>query len=178
MVYQNQKWIQRFLFMSNGFSLVELIVVIAVAAIVTGILAVSIDSMNDDTRLANAAYRAQGDVRYAHEMALTHRREVNVVVNASSNQYELRWHDDGSLLPSPIDGTDMIVQFGTGIYQGVTISSSGLSGRLSFNEVGTALIGGTVFSGIQSIMLLDSKIHVTVNDAGFVDLNEVEGSGC
>ena len=165
------------LFKREGFSLVELVVVIAVVAILTGAVAVSVDELNGNTRLSNAATRALADIRYASELAMTHRREVDVYVTAGQDRYEIKWHDTGAYVPSPQGGGDLSVTFGSGDYSGITMSTSGLGGPLSFDSIGAPLISGGAFGNPTSVMLLNSKVHVVVYPSGFVCMEQIVGSG-
>jgi len=168
-----------FLVNRRGFTLIELIVVIVIMAILTGAVSVTISDINENTRLSNAATRALADVRYACELAMNNRREVNVLVNVGSDTYEVRWHDDGSYVPSGVDGEDLAVTFGSGDYLDVEITSSGLGGRLSFNEIGEPLINGSPFSNETSVLCLNGKVHVMVYPSGYVKLMKtVGGGGC
>ena len=163
----------------RGFTLIELIVVIVIMAILTGAVSVTISDINENTRLSNAATRALADIRYACELAMNNRREVDVLVDVGSDAYEVKWHDDGSYVPSGVDGEDLIVTFGSGEYLDVEITSSGLGGRLSFNEIGEPLINGSPFSNDTSVLCLNSKVHVMVYPSGYVRLiNTVGGGGC
>lgn len=154
-----------------------MIVVIVVLAILAGTISVSVQDVNENTRLSNAATRALADVRYAAEMAMTHRREVEVTVQKGSNKYDIRWADTGTYLPSPIDGEDLIVQFNTGEYQDVEMTSTGLSGKLSFRADGEPRIGGGRFGSERSVFCLNEEIHVVAYSSGYVVLEKVVGGG-
>lgn len=161
-----------------GFTLLELITVMVVVAIVTGVVSVSVDSVNEDTRLSNAATRALADVRHAQEMAMTHRREVDVVVNAASDSYTIRWHDTAVPLDNPIDGGSLTVRFGSGDYHGVDMTA-GLSSLLTFTATGEPLIGGSRFSGGVALMQFNSKVYITIYSSGLSTLEKtVGGGGC
>ncbi len=164
---------------NSGFTLVELIVVICVLAILTGAVTIGIGNINGDTRLSNAASRALSDVRYAQEMAMAHRRETDVLVYPNSEKYELKWHDDGSYLTSPYNGGNAVTQFAQGDFSDVAITSSQISGRLSFTASGEPLINGASFSSEKSVMFLNSRIHVVIYSSGYSCLEEtVGGGGC
>jgi len=161
----------------RGFTLVELIVVIAVLAILTGTATVSVDNVNDNTRLTNAAYRALSDVRYAQELAMTHKRPVNFIVSVGGNSYQVRWADTGALVTNAVDKEELTVQFNAGEYKGVTINN-GLSSTLSFDTTGLPRIGGSSFGGSQLVMYLNSRVYVSIYETGYSDLNMPGGTGC
>lgn len=166
---------------SKGFTLVELIVAITFLAVLTGVVTVNLEDINENTQLSNAATRALADVRYAQEMAMTHKRRVDVIVNAGTDQYEIKWHDTGLYIPSAIDGNDLIVQFGEGDYNEVDIVSSGLGGVLSFNGEGRPAIDGNDFdSDEKSVMYLNSRIYLVAFESGYLALREDIGGdgGC
>ena len=159
----------------EGFTIVELVVVIMVISVFAGVVGVSVDQVNENTRLSNAATRALADVRYAQELALANRREVDVYVTSGADKYEVKWHDTGGYVVSPVNDENLIVQFNQGDYHDVSITSSGLGGRLSFSATGEPLINGSPFSSPVSVMLLNSRIHVVIYSSGFSALEEVVG---
>jgi prepilin-type N-terminal cleavage/methylation domain-containing protein len=163
---------------SRGFTLVELVIAVTVVAVLTVTVVVGVSDINRNTQLSNAAARALADVRYAHELAMANRREVDIIVNVASNRYEIRWHDDGSYVPSPYGSGDAVTYFGTGQFSDITITSSQLSSRLSFNSYGTPLNGGSTFTEKLSIMLINSKVHVGILSSGYTGLEEVSTGGC
>jgi len=155
---------------SSGFTLVELIVVICLSAILAGAFAMNLSNTNDQIRLNNAAERALADMRYAQEVAMAQRREVNVVVNASTDQYSATFQDDGSYLPASIGTGSLITTFNEGEYQGVAITSSGLGGTLSFTDLGAPEINGSAVPSKTSVMCLNSEVYIYIYSSGFSDL--------
>lgn len=110
---------------------------------------------------------------------MAHRREVDVYVNTGADLYELKWHDTGTYVSSPIDDEDMIVRFNQGEYVDVGIALSGLGGRLSFTSDGEPLINGSPFENEVSVMFLNSEVHVVIYPSGYSCLEEaVGGGGC
>jgi len=166
------KWKKR-----EGHTLVELVVVIVIVSVLTGIIGVSVDGINENTRLFNAVNLALSDIRFAHELAMTHRCEVDVVVTPAADRYEVKWHATGLYVSSPLDGGDLIVNFNQGEYSDVSITDSGLNGPLSFNSIGEPLINGATFAGETSVMLLNSKMLIVVYPSGYVCIKETEGGG-
>lgn len=162
---------------SRGFTIIELIAVIVLVAILTTAVLLMMDDMQSKTRMSNATARALSDVRYAQEMAMSTRREVDVIVNAASNYYEVKWHDTSTYLFSPLTGDDFIVYFDDGEYQDIDIVSTGCTTRLSFTNTGAPLVNGATFGSATSVMLLNSSYYVSVYPSGYVGIETVLGSG-
>ena len=164
----------------KGFTIIELIIVITAIAVITGVVGVSVQTTNETTILFNAANKALADLRFAQEVAMTTRREVNFVVDATNNKYELVFADDGSYVKDRVyQGRDMIVQLGTGDYSGVDIVSSETAGQLSFTAWGEPNLSGSTFSSERSVAFFNSTIHLIIVETGFSYLGEaVGGGGC
>lgn len=156
--------------MDSGFTLTELIIVIVLSGILVSMIAMNVNSTNDQIRLNNAAERALADIRYAQEVALAQRREVDVSVNAGADQYAATFQDDGSYLPATIGSGSLITTFNTGEYQGITITSSGLGGTLSFTELGGPEINGIDVVVKTTVMCLNSEVNVYIYPSGFLSL--------
>lgn len=164
----------------KGFTLIEIIVVVTAVAVISGVVGVSVKDTNENTILYNAANKALSDLRYAQEVAMTTRREVNFIVNTSTNGYEIRFADTGDYVKDRVfQGQDMVVQLGTGNSSGVSIVSSETTNQLSFTAWGEPYIGGSNFSSERSVAFFNSTIHLIINESGFSYLGEaVGGSGC
>ena len=102
--------------------------------------------------------------------------EVDYDVIVGSDKYTVTYRN-GGFVESPLDGSDLSVQFNTGQYSDVSITSSGLGGRLSFNSLGEPLINGSPFSSEKSVMFLNSRIHVVIYPSGYSCLEETVGGG-
>ena len=164
---------------SHGFTLLELIIVIAITGILLVTLGISIGDTSDNTRISTATHRGLADIRYAQEMAMTYQREVDVFVMLGADKYEVKWHDTGSYVPSSLDDDDLIVNFNQGIYNGVSITSSEVGGRLSFNSTGAAFLNGSSFGSEIRAMVLNEKAEIFVYPSGYVSFHQIgSGGGC
>ena len=162
---------------SRGFTLLELVIVMAVIGILLVTLGISIGDTSDNTRISSATHRGLADIRYAQEMAITYQREVDVFVMMGADKYEVKWHDTGSHVPSSLNDDDLIVNFNQGVYNGVSITDSEVGGRLSFNSTGAAFLDGGSFGSEIRAMVLNSKTEIIVYPSGYVTLNLIEGGG-
>jgi prepilin-type N-terminal cleavage/methylation domain-containing protein len=163
----------------KGFTLIELIVVITAVAVLSGVVGVNVQHTNQQTTIFNAANQALADLRYAEEVAMTTHRRVDFIVNQGANKYEVTYHDDGSHVLSSITDDSLIVQLGSGISSGVTITSSATGNTLSFLEWGEPALNGATFTGERSVARFNSHMHLIIVESGYAYLaEEVGGSGC
>ncbi len=164
----------------KGFTLIELIVVITAVAFLTGVVGVNVQHTNQQTTIFNAANKALADLRYAEEVAMTTHRRVDFIVNQGANKYEVKYHSDGTYVKSSTsDDDDLIVQLGSGISSGVTITSSATGNTLSFMEWGEPALNGATFTGERSVARFNSHMHLIIVESGYAYLaEEVGGSGC
>ena len=159
-----------------GFTLVEFVVVVTVIAIMTGAVGLSVKEANEDIRLSNALLQAQADMRYALETAMSQNRTVFITISVGGNNYKAQFSDDNSYLQSPVTGGNLDVD----LPDGVSITSTGLSGTLTFDTDGLPRISGSTFSGSVSIMKLNNVKFLSVYSSGYICLEDAVGSrpGC
>jgi prepilin-type N-terminal cleavage/methylation domain-containing protein len=165
---------------NRGFSLVELVVIIVIIGVLTGVVSLSIGNIDRDSRVTIAAGRALSDLRYAQELAMTTRQAVNFTV--SGNTYSATYRVSGFPVPSPTDRTQpLMVILNDGEARGVVITS-GLNGTISFDIDGKpwASDGITELSDQTSIMNLNTKQNLVLFNSGYSVLNPVSGAcgGC
>jgi prepilin-type N-terminal cleavage/methylation domain-containing protein len=167
----------------EGFTLAEMVIVMVVIAILSGAVTVSIKDADQTSRVSVAAGRALSDLRYAQEVAMTERREVNFTV--SGNTYSATYRDTGVLLPSPMDKSkNLQVTLNTydGLFntKGVSITS-GLNGTITFTVDGKPVTtAGAELPTQTSIMNLNNKQNLVLFNSGYSVINPVAGAcgGC
>jgi prepilin-type N-terminal cleavage/methylation domain-containing protein len=167
----------RFFRMRKGFTMFEMVVVMGIVAVFTGVVQIEFDEMHRKTHVSNSATQALADLRYAQEMAMTYRHPVNFIVNVSNNTYTAQWSGTGVTLPSSTQTGDLIVDFDD--VQDVSMSM-GISSTLSFDEQGHPFYGGASFDDELPVFRINEDIYLCVLPSGFSYLNYelYEGGGC
>ena len=158
----------RFFQARQGFTFFEMVVIMGVVAIFTGVVQIEFQEMHRKTRITNAAQRALADLRYAQEMAMTYRRQVNFVVDVANNTYTAAW-GGGDVLPSSTGYGDLVVDFDD--IQDVSMSS-GISNTLSFDATGIPAYGGSEFDEELPVFRINDDMYLCVLPSGFTYLNE------
>lgn len=118
----------------NGFTSVELIIVIAALALLAGAAVVSIQ-ISDQDRSTIAADQLIADIQYVQTRAMGTGNQQNIIFSTGTSSYSLR------------EGVNLIEQ--KSLPDGVTIRSTNLSGNvLIFNTLGEPTFGT---AGVASI---------------------------
>ncbi|MEK6683286.1 MAG: GspH/FimT family pseudopilin [Nitrospirota bacterium] len=73
----------------QGFSLIEIMIVMAVTVILSGLASVSFVSQLPHLRLNNAARDLVSDLRWARQLALAERQTVSVVLDPETDRYRI-----------------------------------------------------------------------------------------
>lgn len=151
---------------ANGFSLVELIIVMVVAGIVIAASGLMINQANQGSKQGKALHRLLADIRFAQETAVAQNTSVNFTV--SGNNYNATYTATPSVyLISPISGGNLNVQMNSGDYSGVSITSTNLGGGLTFNRIGEPLMGGANIQITVTVATLTGGRSVMINPAGY-----------
>ncbi len=146
----------------SGFSLIELILIIMIIGILTGITVPKVTAILDDVREKAVAERLVEDLNYLRSYAISHHDTTWLVVDDTENRYAMFVGPSSisrTFIPDPqtlvSDSTDLDEE-----YEGVTITSVNFGGskEVSFNYWGTPSSGGTIS--------LDSRTITLVSETG------------
>jgi len=156
----------------RGFTLIELVTVIAILGIVSIAVGGPTLAFLDGIRSSSAAARLASDIRYVQRLALNCGQRTWVVFNAGADQYALYIEDPANpgkanrtALPHPLDQTTAPVQFGVGPFANVTINTVNINGtaELEFDSFGVPYdANGSALSAAAAINL-SSGITLTVH---------------
>ena len=106
----------------RGFSLTELLMVIAITGILSGLASVSFSSQLPHHRLNSAARDIVSDLRWARQLALAERQPVSVVLDLERERYQIERHSQPGI---PIGWVRNLQDRGQGYGEIDLVSSSG-----------------------------------------------------
>lgn len=128
----------------RGFTLPELLVVLLVIAILSGVAITMLARPQAQEALEGGARRVAADVAYAQAKAVTHGEARWVVFEPDSARYSLR-DAGGAVIPHPIAKTDYVVEIGQ-LHPNIRLSLSEVafagSDTLRFDRHGVPAAGG------------------------------------
>ncbi len=141
----------------RGFTLVELMVVVAVVAILVVVAAPNVSDWLQNARTRSIAESVQNGLRYAQTQAASLSRQTTFVSTATS------WTVDYIALPSDADATappsHPLQTSPAGMFQGTVITLGGAApATLVFNSLGRA---GTTAAGVFTGLGADATFDVT-----------------
>ena len=126
--YEIKKWINMNRLQSAGFMLIELMIVIAITAILTALAVPSFSVTLDNQRISGAAEAVLSDLRWARSEAIKRNTEVRVTFTSGSNwSYTIDTvpvlaTNDG-ILPKTVYGSD---------FPSTTLSTASFSGGVAY----------------------------------------------
>ena len=137
----------------TGFSLIELMIVIALISIVSAIAVPSWQKYRANTNLKTAAREVMADLSNAKQRAIEENLKYSITFNVAGNNYVLSPTDTGVTL-----WTKFLDSFGSGIViDSVTFTGS----VVNFQKRGTASLGN-----VRLRNGLGSTAEITVNITG------------
>lgn len=155
---------------AGGFSLAELIIIIVVMGILAAAVGLTINSVNEDSRISVAANNALSDLRYSQEIAMAERKDVNFTVSAGTNTYSATYQSTGLYLKSSQDQSkNMTVTLNSGDTKGVSMSA-GYSGSITFDSDGIPYAGATELTAPLTLMTLNGKMSLVLLPSGFAQI--------
>lgn len=149
----------------NGFTLLELIIVVTIIGILSYVAVVNLSNSNSRLQYETIIHKIASDVRFAHQLAMSQGMGTRVYIDQANNRYYLKWAD-GTFIQNPVGGGDFIIQLGVGDFNGVEITGTEfVNGRLDFSTSGLPSNAGSAFSGELNLVTLNNakKLKVTAN---------------
>lgn len=165
---------------SKGFTLVELVITLAIVAILAGIVAPSFITFVQDNRMASQITNLIGSVHMARAESSTRRTIITMCgssdgATCNTAQWENGWiifTDDNNSGNAVMDGADQLIRYQEPLEGGNTLRESGFNfgsnGVISFNDNGF-LLGNDPAAG--TLTLCDDRgvseaMAIVVNISG------------
>lgn len=161
----------------RGFTLVEVMMVLVIGAIVTGVGTISYASFQNRFALSGAVENVKGGVTKARFEALRRNRMVGFVWNATNSQFEVRLHNSRSVLPAGWDciaNTTLIDTIDVDRAIGVTLAPANQNIAWAPSGIGTRC-DGTSLAGRYEMTLADNTTRLCFSAPGRVRV--VGGTG-
>jgi len=125
----------------SGFTLIELVIVLAIIAMAAAVTTVSIGRTRQKALIRDESARVQGALRQARQASLMQRVPVSFVLDIEGGSYSL-FKNEAPFLPMhafpgglSVTGSEAIVFFPKGNSTGGSLTITGPGGRSYFIEV-------------------------------------------
>ena len=141
---KNKKYFINIDQLSNGFSLIELIIVIIILGIIIAASSSRLRDITVNARVSAAVNQVTSDIDQAKTISMGMRRQIKIIFNQNNETYTIYKNDEiFSDFPGSNNG---VVNLSEDNNSGVDITSVSLSGSnvLTFTKWGNCLQSGTI----------------------------------
>ena len=138
----------------NGFTLIELIIVMAVLGIIIAASSSRLRDITLDARISSAINQITTDIDLAKSISMSKRKQIKIIFNQNNETYTV--YQSGQIYTDYPGSNNGVVSLSDNSNSGVDITSINLNGSntLTFTKWGDCLQGGTI------ILNNNREIHV------------------
>jgi len=148
----------------KSFTLVELVIVIAVIGILTAVLAPAFSSVYDNIKMEGAYRQLMQDIRYVQYLAVARQVPHGISFNPYANSYFAYRQTTSNTIKDPATQKQYIVSYSTGKFSGIDLVSTTfvlpLADTLEFTSSGAPAGSGSitiVYKGITKIISVEAN---------------------
>jgi len=148
----------------EGYTLIELIAVIAIIGILAGAVAMRQFSSTSSVQLSSAIDVIVNDLQYAQDLATAHGKPIRIDLDPARNSYQVVW-DDGSTAPANPSGEgDFIREFGAhSTFGQIMFSNTGLPRNfIEFGSDGTPSIDGQKIADDVDFVIINQEKAIKI----------------
>ncbi len=153
--------------LKRGFSLIEVIMVILIAGILSAFLAADFMSSLSTVKLEAAKFKVKSDIIYAQSLSVTQQLNHGVIFDPSAETYSVYRQTIGNIVNNPLTGAPFTVNFNTDPdLRGINLVSASFgsptTGRVEFDSYGIPSDGTTVLSVDGAVALSYAGLNATI----------------
>jgi len=141
---KNKKYFTNIIQLRNGFSLIELIIVIIILGIIITASSSRLRNITVNARVSAAVNQVTSDIDQAKTISMGMRRQIKIIFNQNNETYTI--YNDGDVFSDFPGSNNGIVNLSENNNSGVDITSVSLNGSnvLTFTKWGNCLQSGTI----------------------------------
>ena len=132
------------LLFSNGFSLIELLVMLTIIGLLAAFASTKIFDISTNVRVSSAINQICSDIELVKEMALAKHKTMSITYNKNTDEYII--HEGSSIMNEYPGSNNGIITLSEGILSGVNITQVNINGsnKITFDKWGNVLNDGTI----------------------------------
>lgn len=146
---------------SKGFSLIELIVMIAVLGLLAAIATTRLNDISINVRISSAINQITSDINLVKEIALAKHAPMSITFDINNNIYIIK--ENGSAMMAYPGSENGTINLSQGVFSGVNITQVNINGsnQVSFDKWGNVLNNGTITLNTEHVISINKLTGFT-----------------
>lgn len=148
-------------FFNTGFTLIELIIMLAILGLIATIVTTRITDISSSVRVSSAMSQISSDIELVKEMSLAKHQSMSITFDIHLERYTIR---KGNNIVSDYPGSDNgSINLSEGTLTGIDITNVNINGsnRINFDKWGNVLNHGTITLNSNHVISVDKLTGFT-----------------